>query len=38
MHCNIKPSNILIGKDGTIKLTDFAWMKKISVNGNDHRK
>ena len=28
MHCNVKPSNVLIGPDGA-KLTDFALTRKI---------
>ncbi len=29
VHCNIKPSNILIGNDGTAKLADFALMRRL---------
>jgi serine/threonine protein kinase len=30
MHCNIKPSNILVSQDGTAKITDLALMRKIN--------
>lgn len=30
IHCNIKPSNILIAKDGTAQIIDFALMRKIN--------
>lgn len=30
IHCNIKPSNILISQDGNAKITDFALMRKLN--------
>ena len=30
IHCNIKPSNILIAQDGSAKIIDFSLMRKIN--------
>jgi serine/threonine protein kinase len=30
IYCNVKPSNILLAQDGTVKLTDFSLTRKFS--------
>ena len=32
LHGNLKPENILISKEGTVKLTDFGLVRKFNVN------
>lgn len=30
VHCNIKPSNIIIAPDGSAKIIDFSLMRKFN--------
>jgi serine/threonine protein kinase len=29
MHCDVKPSNILLGRDGAVKMCDFGIASKL---------